>query len=155
MQGVGGMLVVQGARFGPPDRVPGLVPIDARCAGRDRVRRVIQIAARCGGCGTMRVWSAHAGANPERRARSPNTPFQPTAACAIVRFLAVCAARWRQLNGNPWAALASYAYDDVCCLSIRSGSLSIDWTMVAPTLRPIVVMHAARFDEETTNKHQH
>ena len=49
-------------------------------AADDRVLHVVQMQARCGARGSVEVWSVHAGANPERRARSPNTPLQPTAA---------------------------------------------------------------------------
>ncbi len=48
------MLVVRSARYGQPDRVLGVVQIEARCAGRDGVQ----------------VWSAHAAGSPSEGDRS-------------------------------------------------------------------------------------
>jgi len=64
--GVVRRLVMRFARYGQPDRVLSVVPCKARCAS----------------CGTMLVWSAHAGGNRANSTGVPNKPLQPTASRA-------------------------------------------------------------------------
>src|SRR5438128_2223176 len=80
----------------------------ARYAGRDHVLGVVPIAACCAGCAPMRVWSAHAAANPKEGDRSAE-PAHAADRCAraITALLAVLAVRLRRLMGRPfgrWAA---------------------------------------------------
>ena len=63
---VGGTLVVRSARYGQPDRVLGVVQIEAGYAGRESVQ----------------VWSAHAGGTRTTATGAPNKPLQPTASRA-------------------------------------------------------------------------
>jgi hypothetical protein len=76
--------VVRIARSGQPDRLLGVVPIEARCAGRDCVP----------------VWSAHAGSKRATATGAPNPPLQPTASRARSVLFEGDWQRLRQLNGK-------------------------------------------------------
>jgi hypothetical protein len=80
--GVVRTLVVLQARCGQPDRVLGVVQMNARCAARDRVLSVIPTERPSCRCGSMPVWSAHAGGTRTWQTGAPNTPLQPTASRA-------------------------------------------------------------------------
>src|SRR5206468_7990235 len=81
--------VVRIARPGQPDRVLGVVQIEARYATRDLRCACYRPNARRGRRGTMQVWSADAIGTRTTDAGAPNKSFQPTASRA--RSLGLCA----------------------------------------------------------------